>query len=66
MIFADDASAMIAIILGEDNASDLSDRIEAERMRLCSALSVWETVAALCRARALFRAGRQGACRTFP
>jgi ribonuclease VapC len=47
-IFAD-ASALIAIITGEDGADALADRLEADRQRLCSAVSVWETVAGLCR-----------------
>lgn len=47
MIFVD-ASALIAIIAGEPDAGELADRMEAERQRLCSALSVWETVAGLC------------------
>jgi ribonuclease VapC len=48
MIFVD-ASALIAIIAGETEADDLSDILEAEQVRLCSALSVWETMAGLCR-----------------
>jgi ribonuclease VapC len=48
MIFAD-ASALIAIIAGEPEADSLADLLEAERSRLCSALSAWETVAGLCR-----------------
>jgi len=48
MIFAD-ASALIAIIAGEAGADDLSDRLEADPLRLCSSLSVWETVVGLCR-----------------
>jgi ribonuclease VapC len=47
-IFAD-ASALIAIITGEDGADTLADALEADRRRLCSALSVWETMAGLCR-----------------
>jgi ribonuclease VapC len=47
MVFAD-ASALIAVITGEPDAADLADRLEAERLRLFSALSVWETVAGLC------------------
>ena len=46
MIFVD-ASALIAIITGESDAGELADRLEAERQRFCSALSVWETVAGL-------------------
>jgi len=48
MIFAD-ASALIAIIIGEAGADRLSDLLEADQVRLCSALSVWETMAGLCR-----------------
>jgi ribonuclease VapC len=48
MIFAD-ASALIAIIAAEPEAAALADLLEADRSRLCSAVSVWETVAGLCR-----------------
>ena len=48
MIFAD-ASALIAIIAGEPEADLLADLLESEQSRLCSALSVWETIAGLCR-----------------
>lgn len=48
MIFVD-ASALIAIIAGEPDADELANRLEADRLRFCSALSVWETVAGLCR-----------------
>ncbi len=44
-----DASAMIAMIAGENDADDLADRLEAERPGLCSPVSVWETIAGLCR-----------------
>jgi len=44
-----DASALIAIIAGEPEADALSDLLETEKTRLCSAVSVWETVAGLCR-----------------
>ena len=47
-IFAD-ASALIALIIGEDGADALADELEADRLRLCSALAIWETVAGLCR-----------------
>jgi ribonuclease VapC len=47
-IFAD-ASALIAVIAGEADAGELADVLEADRGRLCSAVSVWETVAGLCR-----------------
>jgi len=48
MIFAD-ASALIAIIADETGADDLANRLEADPRRLCSSLSVWETVVGLCR-----------------
>ena len=48
MIFVD-ASAMISMMTGEGDADGLADRLGAERQRLCSAISVWETIAGLCR-----------------
>lgn len=48
MIFVD-ASAMISLMTGEHDADDLADRLGAEQSRLCSAISVWETIAGLCR-----------------
>ncbi len=48
MIFVD-ASAMISMMAGESDADGLADRLGAERLRLCSAISVWETIAGLCR-----------------
>ena len=47
MVFVD-ASALVAIMAGEPDAAELADVLDAERLRLCSALSVWETVAGLC------------------
>jgi ribonuclease VapC len=44
-----DASAMIAMMAGESDADELADRLGAGRLRLCSAVSLWETVAGLCR-----------------
>ena len=52
MIFAD-ASAVIAIIAGERNAGDLADKLAAVPDRLCSAMSLWETVAGLRRSHGL-------------
>ena len=48
MVFVD-ASALISMIAGEPDAGELADLLEAERLRLCSAVSVWETTAGLCR-----------------
>jgi ribonuclease VapC len=47
MIFVD-ASAFIAIIAGEPDSDTLVDLLETQPRRLCSPLSVWETVAGLC------------------
>jgi ribonuclease VapC len=48
MIFID-ASAMISMMAGEADADALADVLAAHRKRLCSALSLWETAAGLCR-----------------
>src|SRR5215472_12526618 len=40
---------MIAMMAGESDADELADRLGAERLRLCSAVSLWETLAGLCR-----------------
>ncbi len=52
MIFAD-ASALIAMIVGEGDADTLADLVEADADRLCSAIVAWETVAGLRRSHAL-------------
>jgi ribonuclease VapC len=44
-----DASALIAIIAGEPDADQLADALGRDPVRLCSALSMWETTAGLCR-----------------
>jgi ribonuclease VapC len=44
-----DASAMIAMMVGEGDADELADLLGADRQRLYSAVSVWETIAGLCR-----------------
>ncbi len=46
MIFVD-ASALVSIIAGESDAGALADRLDADRARLCSPISVWETIAGL-------------------
>jgi ribonuclease VapC len=46
-----DASAMIAMMVGEGDADVLADLLGADGQRLYSAVSVWETVAGLCRTR---------------
>ena len=48
MIFVD-ASAMIAFMADEAEADAFSDILEREAVRLCSAVSVWETLAGLSR-----------------
>ncbi|MCF3945085.1 type II toxin-antitoxin system VapC family toxin [Acidiphilium sp. AL] len=48
-----DASALVAILAKEPAAIALADCLDAASSRLCSALSAWETVAALCRSHAL-------------
>jgi ribonuclease VapC len=45
-IFAD-ASALTAIVAGEDDADALADLLDTDDERLCSAVAVWETVAGL-------------------
>lgn len=46
MIFVD-ASALISMMTGEDDADALADRLETDPLRLCSTISTWETVAGL-------------------
>jgi ribonuclease VapC len=60
-----DASAMIAMMAGEPDADSLADQLGAERQRLCSALSVWETVAGLCRAYAFPVPAARAAVQSF-
>jgi ribonuclease VapC len=64
MIFVD-ASAMISMMAGESDADDFADRLGAERLRLCSALSIWETVAGLCRTYTFSVPSAQTAVRSF-
>ena len=45
-VFAD-ASALVSLIAGEADADDIADRLACHDRRLCSAMSLWETVAAL-------------------
>ena len=60
-----DASALIAIIAGEDGADILADVLEADPLRLCSALSVWESAAGLCRSYAFSVPGARVHVRRF-
>ncbi len=48
MIFVD-ASALLAVIVGEADAAALARRMQAASRRFCSAMSIWETVSGLCR-----------------
>lgn len=64
MIFAD-ASALISIIAGEADADALADCLERDRVRLCSALSVWETVAGLCRSHLISAEAARALTRRF-
>ena len=60
-----DASALVAIIADEPGADALSDALEAAAFRLCSAISVWETVTALCRSHHLSIPSAQEAVQPF-
>ncbi len=60
-----DASVLVAILAGEAEADTLADRIEAEQVRLCSAVSVWELVTALCRSHSLAIPTARTAVRRF-
>jgi ribonuclease VapC len=64
MIFVD-APAMISMIAGEDDADELADRLEKDRQRLCSAISVWETIAGLCRSYIFSVPSEQAVVRSF-
>jgi ribonuclease VapC len=44
-----DASALIAMMTGEAEADALADVMEADRIRLCSPIALWEATAGLCR-----------------
>ncbi|MGH7155802.1 MAG: type II toxin-antitoxin system VapC family toxin [Acetobacteraceae bacterium] len=48
MIFAD-ASALLAMVANEPEALAFADILDTDDTRTCSALSVWETIAGLCR-----------------
>jgi ribonuclease VapC len=46
MIFVD-ASAMVSILAGEADSDTIADRMERTSNRLCSAISIWEAMAAM-------------------
>jgi ribonuclease VapC len=48
-----DASALIALIAGEPDADAIADALDLDQTRLCSALSLWETIAGLRKSHAL-------------
>ena len=60
-----DASALIAIVAQEPDALSLADRLAREARRLCSAVSVWEAVAGLCRTYRFSVASAQERVRLF-
>lgn len=64
MIFVD-ASAMIAMIAGEADADALADRLAIDPVHACSALSIWETVAGLCRTYAFSVKAADATVRSF-
>jgi ribonuclease VapC len=63
-IFAD-ASALIAIVAHEPDALALADCLDADKARLCSAMSAWETVAGLCRSYTFSVASARARVRLF-
>lgn len=46
-----DASALVAIIAGEEGAADLAHRLDADERRVTSPMARWEAIVALRRAR---------------
>ncbi len=64
MIFID-ASALIAMMAGEDDADALADLMAAERIRLCSPIALWETTAGICRRYGFTAAVARGKVRDF-
>ena len=60
-----DASALVALIAGEEAAPALADCLDADPTRLCSAMSAWETVAGLCRSYQFPVAAAQARTRLF-
>jgi len=64
MIFID-ASALIAMIAGEDDADQLADRLTKERIRLVSPISMWEATAGLCRSFGLSLEGARQLVKSF-
>ena len=64
MIFID-ASALISMIAGEDDADMLADILANERTRLCSPIALWETAAGLCRSFGLTTADAKRKLKSF-
>ena len=56
---------MLALIAGESDADNLADQLEAEPLRICSAMSVWETIAGLCRSYAFSVPSAQSVVQSF-
>ena len=64
MIFVD-ASALIAIVAEEPEGISFAETLNADPVRLCSAVSIWETVAGLCRSHAFSVASAHKRVRLF-
>ncbi len=60
-----DASALIAMMAGEDDADALADLMAAERIRLCSPIALWEATAGICRSYGFTAAAARGKVRDF-
>lgn len=60
-----DASAMVAIMTNEPDAFELERRFDGTGDRLCSALSLWETVRAIARARTIGLSDAQRETKAF-
>ncbi len=64
MIFID-ASALIAMIAGEEDADMLADLLAQERTRLVSPVAMWEATAGLCRSFGLSMDGARQKVKSF-
>lgn len=64
MIFID-ASALIAMIAGEEDADMLADLLAQERTRLVSPVAMWEATAGLCRSFGLSMDGSRQKVKSF-
>jgi ribonuclease VapC len=64
-VIAIDASALIAMMAGEDDADALADIMASERVRLCSPVALWETTAGICRSYGFTAAAARAKVRDF-